>query len=326
MISKDDITTARERIRRYIHLTPLLRSTRLGEMAGGVRLELKCESFQKTGSFKARGALNAMMQLGPAERARGVVTVSAGNHAQALAWAASTVGASCVTVMPEGASKTKIRATEGYGGTVELVGGERKRAFERAHEIAESGRVMVHPFEDERVAAGQGTVALEVLEQCDEVHTIVIPIGGGGLIAGMAIAIKATHPSVRVIGVEPVGADTMRRSLDAGSPQAIQPNTVADGLAAPMVGAFTLDAVRRFVDDVVLVTDDEILAAVRHLASFTKLVAEPAGAAPLAALLNGKVSAARRAPVVAVVSGGNVDPAVLAEAALGRAAASTMGG
>lgn len=307
MISKDDIAAARERIRRHVHLTPMLRSTRLGDRAGGVRLELKCESFQKTGSFKARGALNAMMQLSGTERARGVVTVSAGNHAQALAWAASKVGASCITVMPEGASRTKVQATEGYGGTVELVGGEKQRAFDRATEIASQGRVMVHPFEDERVAAGQGTVALELLEQCDEVHTVVIPIGGGGLITGMAVAIKALRPSTRVIGVEPVGADTMRRSIAAGSPQRMSPNTVADGLAAPVVGEMTLDAVRHFVDDLVLVTDDEILAALKDLAAYAKLVVEPAGAAAVAALLTGKVRVERHAPVVAVVSGGNVD-------------------
>src|SRR5687767_6098583 len=156
MITKDDVLAARERIRLHVDETPLLTSARLG--AGtGVTLHLKCESLQRTGSFKARGALNAMMQLSQAERAMGVVTVSAGNHAQALAWAAATVGSECVTVMPEGASATKVEATKGYGGTVELVGGEKIRAFQRAEQIASEGRVMVHPFADPRVAAGQGT-------------------------------------------------------------------------------------------------------------------------------------------------------------------------
>ena len=154
MITKDDIDAARERIRPHVHETPLVTSTRLGNNAGGIHLLLKCESMQRTGSFKARGALNAMMQLSREEKARGVVTVSAGNHAQALAWAASMVGAECVAVMPEGASHTKVQATEGYGGKVELVGGERQKAFDRAHEIAAQGRVLVHPFEDPRVAAG----------------------------------------------------------------------------------------------------------------------------------------------------------------------------
>jgi threonine dehydratase len=236
-----------------------------------------------------------------------VVTVSAGNHAQALAWAAGLVGAECITVMPEGASKTKIAATEGYGGKVEIVPGEKRKAFERAQEIASQGRVLIHPFEDARVAAGQGTVALEILEQAGNLGTVVVPIGGGGLIAGMAVALKTARPDVRVIGVEPVGAPTMRASLDAGSPQNISPNTIADGLAAPMVGEMTLDAVRRFVDDVVLVTDEEILDALRGLLGYAKLVVEPAGAAAVAALLTGKVRVDRGSHVTAVISGGNVD-------------------
>lgn len=307
MITKDDIVAARERIRPHVHETPLVTSTRLGNKAGGVRLQLKCESMQRTGSFKARGALNAMMQLSHAEKARGVVTVSAGNHAQALAWAAGMVGAECITVMPEGASQTKIEATKGYGGKVELVGGERQRAFERAQEIATQGRVLVHPFEDPRVAAGQGTVGLELLEQSKGLNAVVVPIGGGGLISGIAVAIKSSNPDIRVFGVEPVGAATMRQSLDAGSPQHIAPNTVADGLAAPMVGQMNLDAVRQFVDDVVLVTDEEILSAMRDLMGYAKLVVEPAGAAAVAALVTGKIPLERGTTVAAVISGGNVD-------------------
>ena len=307
MITKDDIVAARERIRPHVHLTPLLASARLGNAAGGINLRLKCESFQRTGSFKARGALNAMMQLTPAERKRGVVTVSAGNHAQSLAWAASMVGSDCITCMAEGASKTKIAATEGYGGKVELVPGERHRAFERAREIAADGRVLVHPFDDPRVAAGQGTVALELLEQCKDLQCVVVPIGGGGLITGMSVALKNANPDIRIIGVEPVGAPTMRSSLDAGTPQTISPQTIADGLAAPMVGDMTLEAVRRYVEDVVLVTDDEILAAMRDLMTYAKLVVEPAGAAAVAALLTAKVVVERGTTVAAVISGGNVD-------------------
>lgn len=307
MITKDDVTAAHERIRPHVHETPLVTATRLGNRSGGIHLQLKCESMQRTGSFKARGALNAMMQLTHAEKGRGVVTVSAGNHAQALAWAAALVGAECIAVMPEGASRAKIEATEGYGGKVELVAGERQRAFERAQEIAAQGRVMVHPFEDPRVAAGQGTIALELLEQSEALNAVVVPIGGGGLIAGMAIAIKSINPDIRIFGVEPVGAPTMRQSLDAGTPQHISPNTVADGLAAPMVGEMTLDAVRRHVDDVVLVTDEEILSAMRDLLSFAKLVVEPAGAAAVAALLTAKIPVDRGAHVAAVISGGNVD-------------------
>ena len=307
MITKDDVAAARARIAPHLHATPLLSSTRLGDRAGGIRLHLKCECMQRTGSFKARGALNAMLQLSPAERARGVVTVSAGNHAQALAWASSKVGAQCVTVMPEGASEYKIAATRGYGGTVEVAAGERKNAFIRAQEIAAQGRVMVHPFEDERVAAGQGTVALEVLDRLPELRAMVIPIGGGGLIAGMAIAVKSQRPDVTIIGVEPEGAPTMRASLDARTPRQIATRTVADGLAAPMVGDMTLDVVRRYVDDVVLVTDDEIVAAMRDILAFTKILVEPAGAASVAALLSRRVRFDRAAPVAAVLSGGNVD-------------------
>lgn len=307
MITKDEIGAARERIQGRVHYTPLLSCARLGDAAGDVRLLLKCESLQRTGSFKARGALNAMSLLGPDERTRGVVTVSAGNHAQALAWAAREVGAECIAVMPEGSSQTKIRATEGYGGTVELVGGERRRAFERAQQIAAGGRVMIHPFEDPRVAAGQGTVGLEILEQCGAVDTVVVPIGGGGLIAGVAVAVKSISPRTRVIGVEPHGAATMRVSLDAGVPQTISPKTVADGLAAPMVGEMTLEATRRHVDDVVLVSDDEILEGMRALMTFAKLVVEPAGAAAVAALLSRRTAVTRGETVVAILSGGNVD-------------------
>jgi threonine dehydratase len=309
MITKDDVATARERIRDHVHRTPLLTSARLAEKAGVARFGLKCESLQRTGSFKARGALNAMKQLSAADRARGVVTVSAGNHAQALAWASSLVGTKCIAVMPEGASRAKIEATEGYGGTVELVSGERKRAFERAREIAAQGKVMVHPFKDENVAAGQGTVALEILEQQTGLSggVVVVPIGGGGLIAGMAVALRNSDDSIRIVGVEPTGAATMRASLDAGTPQNITPSTVADGLAAPMVGEMTLDVVRRHVDDVVLVTDEEILDAMRELMRITKLVVEPAGAAAAAALLSRKIPLDKRASAVAVISGGNVD-------------------
>jgi threonine dehydratase len=306
MITKDDVEAARRRIRAHVHHTPLLSASMLGTRAG-VRLSLKCESFQKTGSFKARGALNAMMQLSAEERGRGVVTVSAGNHAQALAWAASQVGADCITCMPHGSSPTKIQATQGYGGRVEVVPGERKAAFDRAQEIATQGRTLVHPFNDPRVAAGQGTVALEIMDDLSDVDAIIVPIGGGGLISGIAVAAKETRPSVRVFGVEPVGAATMRRSLDAGSPQQITANTIADGLAAPMVGDMTLDAVRRYVDDVVLVTDEDIVAALRDIMVYAKIVAEPAGAAALAALLTGKLPLSADAKVAVVVSGGNID-------------------
>jgi len=310
MITKDDIAAARKRIRPHVHETPVVTSTRLGN-AAGVLLQLKCESMQRTGSFKARGALNAMMQLSAAEKARGVVTVSAGNHAQSLAWAASLVGANSIACMPEGASSSKVQATQGYGGKVELVPGERVRAFERAMEIAAAGRVMVHPFEDARVAAGAGTVALELLEQAPDLDAIIVPIGGGGLITGVAVAAKAIKPSIQIIGVEPEGAATMHAAIAAGSPQTISPKSVADGLSAPMVGAMTLEATKTLVDGLVLVTDDEILSAMRDLLNYAKLVVEPAGAASVAALLSGKAKFKPGARVAAIISGGNVDLARL---------------
>ena len=307
MITKDDIAAALKRIRPHVHETPVVTSTRLGNRAGGIHLMLKCESMQRTGSFKSRGALNAMMQLTHAEKARGVVTVSAGNHAMGLAWAAGLVGSHAITVMPEGASPSKIQATEGYGGTVEIAPGEKQNAFTRAQQIASEGRVMVHPFEDPRVAAGQGTVALELMAQCKDLDVVVVPIGGGGLITGIATAIKAERPNVRIIGVEPEGAPTMRTSLDAGSPQLISVKTIADGLAAPMVGAMTFEATKRHVEDVVLVSEEEILAAMRELLSVAKLVVEPAAAAGVAALLAGKITVDRGSRVAAIISGGNVD-------------------
>jgi threonine dehydratase len=306
MITKDDIAAARQRIRPHVHETPLVTSTRLGN-AAGVLLQLKCESMQRTGSFKARGALNAMMQLSAAEKAKGVVTVSAGNHAQSLAWAASLVGANSIACMAEGASASKVAATQGYGGKVELVPGERVRAFERAQEIAAAGRVMVHPFDNPHVAAGAGTVALEMLEQAADLDAIVVPIGGGGLITGMVVAAKAIKPNIRIIGVEPEGAATMHAAMAAGAPVTISPKSVADGLSAPMVGAMTLEAMKTLADGLVLVTDDEIISAMRDLLNYAKLVVEPAGAAAVAALLSGKAKFKPGARVGAIISGGNID-------------------
>ncbi len=306
MITKDDIVAARKRISPHIHETPLVKSTRLGN-AAGVELFLKLESMQRAGSFKTRGALNAVMLLSAAERARGVVTVSAGNHAQSLAFASSLVGTSCATCMPEGASASKVEATRGYGGTVELVPGERIRSFERAKELAAQGRVMVHPFDDAAVAAGAGTVALEMLEQRPDLQVLLVPIGGGGLITGVAVAAKAIKPTIRIIGIEPEGAPTMHAALKAGSPQMISPKTIADGLSAPTVGVMNLEVVKSMVDDVVLVNDDDILDAMRDLMGYAKLVVEPAGAAAVAALRSGKVKLSTGTRVAAIISGGNVD-------------------
>ena len=312
MLSLDSIGVARERIAGHVHLTPLLSATRLGERAG-VQLYLKCESLQKTGSFKVRGALNKLATLDAPSRARGVVTVSAGNHAQALAWASRAAGVRCTVVMPEQASRTKVDASRGYGADVILHGATSAEAFAHAHELeASRGLVFVHPFDDADVCAGAGTVGLEILDQLHDVSAVVVPIGGGGLIAGIATAMRQTHPGIHVFGVEPEGAAAMRRSLDESRPVHLdQVRTIADGLGAPMAGELPFRVVRSFVDDVVLVSDEEIAAAMRDLLTSTKLVAEGAGAAATAAVLAGRLPLARGSRVVSIVSGGNVDLALL---------------
>ncbi|MFN2563616.1 MAG: threonine/serine dehydratase [Gemmatimonadaceae bacterium] len=309
----EQISSARERISHHLHVTPVTSASLLGKEAN-VALFLKCENLQKTGSFKPRGALNKVCRLDAAARRRGVVTVSAGNHAQALAWAARTANVRATVVMPRAASQAKADASAAYGAEV-VRHGTTFEAFERAQALAsERGLVFVHPFDDEEVMAGAGTTGLEILEQVAEVDAVVVPIGGGGLIGGVAAAIKQLRPAVRVYGVEPRGAAAMRSSLDAGRAVRLQAvDTIADGLAAPMAGALTYDVVQRYVDDVVLVSDDEITSAVRALLSRAKLLAEPAGAAAVAAILARRLALRDGENVVAVVSGGNVDLARLKE-------------
>lgn len=308
MLELSSIIAARSRLAGHVHETPTVGTSRLGERTG-VRLLLKCENLQKTGSFKVRGALNKLNQLDAAARARGVVTVSAGNHAQALAWAATAAGVSATVVMSTVASPTKVAASRGYGGTVVLHGATGSEAFEHAHQLAdERGLTFVHPFDDEEVCAGAGTVGLELIEQAPDLDVVVVPIGGGGLIAGMLVAIKESNPRIRVYGVEPVGAASMRRSLDEGHAVHLDSvKTVADGLAAPMAGALNYEIVRRYADDVVLVDDDAIADAVRELLTNTKLLAEPAGAAATAAVLSRTIPTTAGQRVAVVVSGGNVD-------------------
>ena len=302
------VRSARARIAGQLHVTPTLSSQTIARLSGASSVWLKCESLQKTGSFKVRGALNAVMQLDAAAKARGVVTVSAGNHAQALAWSAAASGVQCTVVMPAKASESKATAAAGYGATV-IRHGTAAEAFAKADELAkEMGFTMVHPFDDLQIQAGTGTIALEILEQVPDVDVVVVPIGGGGLIAGIAAAVRAVNPRVRVIGVEPDGAAAMRASLEAGHPVRLSTlNTIADGLAAPFAGELTYPAVRDLVDDVVLVTDREIAEAMSMILSRCKLLAEPAGAAAIAALLAHKIPQATAKRVVAILSGGNVD-------------------
>jgi threonine dehydratase len=302
-----DIRAAAERIAPYIHHTPIFESATLSRLTS-TRLGLKAENLQRTGAFKARGALNAIINLSPEQRARGVITLSAGNHGQGLAYAAQLFGVRCVVFMPEQAVPTKVAAVKGYGAEAHFAPSMETvfpamDAFRDAH-----GLHYVHPFADPDIIAGQGTVGLEIIEDCPNVETIVVCVGGGGLLSGIAVAAKALKPGIRVVGVEPEGAPAVTRSLAAGYPVTIEKiTTIADGLSAPFAAPTSQRLIERHVDDVVLVTDDEILDAMRLILERTKLLVEPAGAAAVAALLSGKAGVAAGSRTIATLSGGNVD-------------------
>lgn len=308
MVEIADVLAAQKLVAGEVRRTPVFTSTRLGAQVG-VTLRLKAESLQKTGSFKVRGALNRLRNMAPDELARGVVTVSAGNHAQGLAWAAQRVGTHCTVVMTSTASRTKIAATRGYGANVILIDGPIHEAFATAARLErEQNLINVHGFDDPWIIAGQGTVALEILEQVPDVDVIVCPVGGGGLISGVAIAAKSRGRDVRVYGVEPEGAPAMRLSWDRGEAVQLESvNTIADGLAPPMAGQMTYPLTRQYVDDIVLLTDEEIAVGLKALMTTAKLYVEPSGAAATAALLAGKIPINHGETVVAIVSGGNFD-------------------
>ena len=311
LVSLGDIRAASDVIAPNVHRTPITSSKYLGDITGS-SLYLKLEMFQKTGSFKPRGVLNKMASLTDEERGRGVVSLSAGNHAQALAYAATMAGAPSVIVMPEGAVRAKVEATRGYGGEVVLTDQD---LLNTALEIQrERGMTLVHPFDDLHTIAGTGTLGLELLEDVPQVDVVIGGFGGGGLISGVAAALKLQNPGIRVIGVEPGGAPGMALALEKGEPVRLTTlDTVADGLAAPFVGQHNLDHVRAFVDDVIIVQDSQIVEGMRLLLERTKVLAEPAGAASLAALLSGQTELRGGESVICVLSGGNVDSARLAE-------------
>lgn len=302
------IREAAERTAPYLHRTPVLSSRSLGERAG-VRLDLKCECFQKTGSFKPRGALNVVLSLAVEPRSRGLVTVSAGNHAQAVAWAARVVGVPCTVVMPADAPRSKVDAVRGYGATI-VSHADRATLFDRLREEeARTGATFVHPFDDPVGLAGAGTVGLEIVAQAPDVECVIVPIGGGGLMAGVTCAVKALHPRCRVVGVELAAGPGMTPALAAGKPMPVtRPPTLADGLTPPFVGTLPLEVAQQALDELVLVTEAEIEEAMRALLVRAKLYVEGSGAAAAAALLAGKVKLREGAKVVAIVSGGNVDP------------------
>jgi threonine dehydratase len=304
-----DIELARARTGSRVHATPMMSSTTVGDELG-VRLRLKAELFQKTGSFKPRGVFNKLLAMDAADLARGLVSLSAGNHAAALAYGATAMGAMATIVMPASAMPSKVEATRRYGGEVVQTDGSLLDTCLALQQ--ERNLTLVHPFDDLAVMAGQGTVGLELFEQVPQADLVVVPVGGGGLISGIAAAIKLQSPSVRVVGVEPEGADAMSRSLEQGAPAHLDKvDTIADGLAPPFAGEHTLRHVQRFVDEIVRVTDREIADAVRVLIQQCKLGAEPSGAASLAALLSGKIRPAAGSTVVCVISGGNIEPDVL---------------
>jgi threonine dehydratase len=307
VIPLQEIRAAAARLAGRIHRTPLFSSESLGERSG-VRLHVKCESLQKTGSFKARGALNKVLSLSDGERARGLVTVSAGNHAAAVAWAARTAGASAVVVMPSDAPRSKIEAVRGYGAEI-VFHADRPTLFDKLEEIRTSrGLTFVHPFDDPDVLAGAGTTGLEILEDLPDAELVIVPVGGGGLLGGVASAVKSLSARARVVAVELAAGPGLGPALAAGRPVPVaRPSTLADGMTPPFVGALPLAIAREAVDDVVTVAEEEIAEAMRLLITRAKLVVEGSGAAATAALLSGKIRAAAGARVASIVSGGNVD-------------------
>lgn len=304
-----DVRAAADRIAGRVHRTPTTRQTSLGALLG-VDLYLKAELLQRTGSFKLRGVLNAVLSLPEEERRRGLVTMSAGNHAAALAYAARLVGTTAVVVMPHNANPGKIAATESYGGEVLLTDGA---LIDLLNEVRErTGRTLVHPFDDPNVIAGAGTVGLEIAEDVPHADVVVVQAGGGGLLGGVATAVKALLPDVRVYGVEPEGADAVSQGLEAGEPVHFRPLSVADALCAPFTGRHNLPVIRERVDTVVRIPDEPIYRALRLVIERTKYAVEPAGATGVAALLAGALPVEPGETVVTIATGGNVDAATLA--------------
>ncbi|MFJ4781878.1 pyridoxal-phosphate dependent enzyme [Streptomyces sp. NPDC088794] len=305
-ITLDAVRDAAAQIKGIAHRTPVLRSRTLDALVGA-EVHIKCENFQRIGAFKFRGAYNAASRLTPEELARGIAAYSSGNHAQAVALAARELGSTAVIVMPEDTPRSKRDATAGYG--AEIVTYDRyteDRVAVGEALAAERGLALIPPYEHPHVMAGQGTAALELLEETGELDALVVPVGGGGLIAGSATAAKGLHPGIRVIGVEPEAGDDTKRSLEAGKRVGIPvPRTIADGQAADIPGELTFSVNQRLVDEIALVSDDEIRAAMRFVFERLKIVVEPSGATPLAALLSGRVGALPRR-IGVIVSGGNI--------------------
>ena len=307
-LTGEDFAQARAFVAPYVHKTPLFTSRLLNE-ATGFDVRLKAELFQRGGSYKIRGPLNKIAHLSEEDRARGVICSSAGNHSQGVALAARQYGIPAVVVMAENATPTKIAATRAYGAEVVLHGTIWDEANEKALELVrERDLTYIHPFDDPQLIAGQGTVGLEIYEDYPDVEVAVVPIGGGGLISGVSMALKSLNPAIRIIGVESSGAPAMKRSVEAGQRVTLdEVNCIIDGLRVKRVGVHTLSVVRRFVDEIVTLPDERIFDAVLWLMSHMKLVAEGAAASTVGALLEGLVRASPDTRVVCVLSGGNLD-------------------
>jgi len=308
MIDLSDVLDARGRVEETARWTPLDYSHTFSDMTGA-EVHLKLETFQRTGSFKIRGATNRIETLSDEEKSAGVVTASAGNHAQGVALAATKSGVDPKIVMPENAPISKIKATRDYGATVVLHGDDYNDAQAKAHEIEEAeGRTYVHAFDDEMVMAGQGTIGLEIIEDLPELDTVVVPIGGGGLIAGIATAVKAQNPEARVVGVQAEGASSAAQSLRKGEVHTLDSvETIADGIATRSVGERTFEVIEERVDEVVTVSDSEIAVAVTLLLERAKTLVEGAGAVALAALLSGAFEYEADEVIVPALCGGNID-------------------
>ena len=308
MLSLSDVRAARDRVAPVARHTPLERSRTFSEMADA-DVRLKLENFQRTGAFKIRGATNRIATLSDAEREAGVVTASAGNHAQGVALAADHAGVDATVVMPKFAPVSKVKATRGYGASVVLAGVDYDEAAERAHEIErKEGRTYVHAFDDPAVMAGQGTIGLEIVEDCPTVDTVVVPIGGGGLISGIAVAVTALVDDVRVVGVQAEGAASAAEAMQRGEPYELDGvDTIADGIATRSVGEHTLAVMRDHVDEVVTVDDREIALALTLLLERSKTLVEGAGAVSLAAVLSVAFEYDADETIVAALCGGNID-------------------
>lgn len=306
----EDVRAAAARIQFYIHQTPLLQSRSISERVG-VEVRLKCENLQRAGSFKIRGAMNALLQLSPDERRNGVVAFSSGNHAQGVALAARLLGMKATIVMPEGSVAAKVEATKGYGAEVVTAGVTSATRDTIAREIAaKSGAAVIPPFDDERIIAGAGTAALEIVEEWPEVDAIITPLGGGGLLSGTALAATSVKPGLSVYGVEPRAGNDGEQSFKSGRIVTIDPpKTIADGARTLAIGERNFAIIRERVKDVVSVDDETLLDATKYAMIRTKLVIEPTGALGIAALLAGTIKPGGR--VAVVVSGGNLDFSLL---------------